>query len=185
MLNSHQIELVQKSFAKVAPIADAAAHLFYERLFVVQPSFRPMFPEDLTEQRGKLMKTLALAVASLTSVDKVIPALKSLGRRHVAYGVEDEHYDIVGGVLIWTLEQGLGAEFTDEVRDAWVTTYTIVASVMKEAAAQALAEAKADVERLNARLAREHAYSGSHSALLQPYESVEFQRWLQSAAMSA
>ena len=185
MLNSHQIELVQKSFANVATIADAAARLFYERLFVIQPSFRAMFPTDLTEQRGKLMKTLALAVAGLKSVDKVVPALKSMGRRHVAYGVEDWHYDVVGSALIWTLEQGLGADFTDEVREAWVTTYTIVASVMKEAAAQAIAEAKADVARLNARLAREHAYTGAYSALLQPYESPEFQRWLQNAAMSA
>lgn len=185
MLNSQQIETVQKSFAKVAPIADVAARLFYERLFVVQPSFRPMFPNDLTEQRGKLMKTLALAVAGLTNVEKVLPALKSLGRRHVAYGVEDEHYDIVGGVLIWTLEQGLGAEFTDEVREAWVTTYTIVASVMKAAAAEALAEAKADVARLNARLAREHAYDAPHAALMQPYESREFQQWLEGAAMGA
>lgn len=182
MLNSHQIEIVQQSFAKVAPIADVAAQLFYERLFVVQPSFRPMFPADLTEQRGKLMKTLALAVAGLTHVEKVLPALQNLGRRHVAYGVLDEHYDIVGATLIWTLEQGLGDDFTDEVRDAWVTTYTIVADVMKAAAAEAIAEAKADVARLNARLAREQAYSAPHAALMQPYESPEFQAWLQAAA---
>ena len=185
MLNSHQIELVQKSFAKVAPIADTAAQLFYQRMFTVQPSFRSMFPADLTEQRGKLMKTLALAVAGLNSIDKVVPALKSMGRRHVTYGVEDWHYDVVGTTLIWTLEQGLGADFTDEVRAAWVTTYNIVASVMKEAAAQAIAEAKADIARLNARLAREHAYNSTHAALLQPYESPEFQRWLQNAAMGA
>ena len=185
MLNNHQIELVQNSFAKVAPIADVAARLFYERMFVVQPSFRPMFPADLTEQRSKLMKTLALAVAGLTKVEKVVPALQTMGRRHVAYGVEDWQYDVVGSVLIWTLGQGLGDDFTDEVREAWVATYTIVAGVMKAAAAEAMAEAKADVARLNARLEREHEYNAPHAALMQPFESDEFQQWLQSAAVSA
>lgn len=182
MLTSHQIELVQQSFSQVAPIADVAAQLFYERLFVTNPQLRPMFPEDLTEQRGKLMKTLALAVAGLTKVDKIVPVLQSLGRRHVAYGVEDEHYDVVGANLIWTLEQGLGDAFTAEVREAWLQTYTIVASVMKEAAAEALAEAKADVARLNAQLVKERARVANHAMLSQPYESQEFQQWLQLAA---
>lgn len=176
MLNIEQIELVQQSFAKVAPIADTAAKLFYERLFVTNPQLRPLFPADMKDQRGKLMKTLAVAVAGLTKLDTVVPVLQRLGKRHAAYGVEEEHYDIVGETLIWTLQQGLGDEFTDAVRDAWLQTYTIVADVMKEAAAEALAEAWADVIRLEAERAP------ADSALAQPFESRAFQDWLQRAA---
>lgn len=180
MLNSQQIELVQKSFAKVAPIADTAAKLFYERLFATNPQLRPLFPEEMTDQRGKLMKTLAVAVAGLTKVDSIVPVLQRLGKRHAAYGVEDEHYDIVGETLIWTLKTGLGDEFTDEVRDAWLQTYTIVADVMKAAAAEALAEAWADVIRLEEE--RDRRAANADSALARPFESREFQDWLQRAA---
>ena len=49
-----QIKLVQQSFAKVAPISEQAAVLFYDRLFEIAPSVRAMFPNDMTEQRRKL-----------------------------------------------------------------------------------------------------------------------------------
>ena len=53
--------------------------------------------------------------------------LRRLGERHADYGVADAHYDTVGEALIWTLGQGLGDDFTDEVKNAWLTTYTLLA----------------------------------------------------------
>jgi hemoglobin-like flavoprotein len=136
-MTPEQVKLVQDSFAKVRPIADTAADLFYGRLFEIAPSVRPMFPEDMREQKKKLMAMLGLAVTNLDKPDTVVPALQKLGRQHVAYGTQAAHYEPVGAALLWTLEQGLGADFTPEVRTAWVETYTLVASVMKDAAAQA------------------------------------------------
>lgn len=132
-----QVRLVQESFAKVRPIADAAADLFYGRLFEIAPAVRPMFPEDMTEQKRKLMAMLGLAVSNLHRPDDVVPALERLGRQHVAFGTRAAHYEPVGAALLWTLEQGLGPDFTPEVRAAWVETYALVAGVMKGAAAQA------------------------------------------------
>ncbi|MEH2210521.1 adenylate/guanylate cyclase domain-containing protein [Nostoc sp.] len=131
-----QVELVQSSFEKVKPIADKAAELFYQRLFELAPSFRPLFKGDMKQQERKLMTTLALAVEGLRQPDQIIPALQKLGRNHTGYGVEAEYYDIVGEALLWTLAQGLGEEFTTPVRKAWEEAYTFLSEIMKEAAAE-------------------------------------------------
>ncbi len=135
-MNDNQIKLVQESFAKVAPIADQAASLFYTKLFEMDPSVKPMFKGDMTEQGQKLMKMIGMAVNSLGRLEEIVPAVQKLGERHVDYGVKDEHYDTVGGALLWTLEQGLGDDFTPECKAAWTETYTVLATTMKDAAKQ-------------------------------------------------
>lgn len=131
-----QVELVQSSFAKVKPIADKAAEIFYNRLFELEPSFRPLFKGDIKKQERKLMDTLALAVEGLRQPDKIIPAVQNLGRQHAGFGVKAEYYDIVGEALLWTLAQGLGEGFTMPVREAWEEAYTFLSEIMKEAAAE-------------------------------------------------
>jgi nitric oxide dioxygenase len=138
-MTNEQIQLVQSTFGRVRNDGDAVAALFYGRLFETAPEVRPMFRGDMTAQGRKLMTALALAVDSLTRLDSLIPALESLGRKHVGYGVQDHHYAIVGEALLWTLEKGLGLAWTPEAKDAWATTYSIVASVMQKAAAGAAA----------------------------------------------
>ena len=138
-MNQEQIQLVQSTFGRVRNDADGVASLFYGRLFEIAPDVRPMFRGDMTAQGRKLMTALALAVDSLTRLESLIPALESLGRKHVQYGVQDKHYDVVGEALLWTLEKGLGLAWTPGTRDAWATTYGIVASVMQRAAAEAAA----------------------------------------------
>lgn len=133
-------QLVQESWMQVEPIADTAATLFYDKLFELDPALRPLFPStDLREQKKKLMQTLTVAVRGLYRLDELTPALEALGRRHAGYHVKDEHYATVGQALLWTLEQGLGPSFTAEVRDAWVETYEMVASVMQRAGREAVA----------------------------------------------
>ena len=134
-----QTALVQSSFAIIAPIADDAAALFYVRLFEIDPSLRRMFPEDMAGQRKKLMQMLTAAVKGLDRLDQLVPVLQDLGRRHVAYGVTDAHYDTVGAALLWTLEMGLGRAFTPEMQLAWATVYGLLSTTMKDAARQALA----------------------------------------------
>ena len=130
LLTDKEISLVQDSFEKVAPIADKAAELFYGRLFEIAPEVRPMFKADLTEQGAKLMKTLGIAVNSLTNLEGLIPVIENLAVKHIDYGVKKEHYAPVGEALIWTLEQGLGDAFTEEVKSAWIETYTIISTTM-------------------------------------------------------
>src|ERR1700684_3765110 len=118
-----QVKLVQQSFAKVAPISETAAVLFYDRLFEVAPSVKAMFPRDMTEQRKKLMATLAVVVNGLANLQSILPAASALATRHVSYGARPEHYPVVGAALLWTLEKGLGAGWTPDLASAWTTAY--------------------------------------------------------------
>ncbi|MCB8946335.1 MAG: hemin receptor [Ardenticatenaceae bacterium] len=135
-MTPQQINLVQETFAMVLPIANQAAALFYDRLFTLDPSLRPLFRGSMDTQGQKLMSTLALAVKGLRQPDKIIPAVQHLGRKHVGYGVQPQHYATVGEALLWTLAQGLGEAFTAEVEEAWTAVYTLVATVMQEAATE-------------------------------------------------
>jgi nitric oxide dioxygenase len=133
-MTPQQISLIETSWASVAPIQDTAAGLFYQRLFVLDPSVKPMFKGDMQEQGRKLMRMLGTVVSSLTRLDELVPVAQDLARRHVGYGVQAQHYDTVGAALLWTLEQGLGSAFTDDTRDAWATAYGTLSQVMKDAA---------------------------------------------------
>ncbi len=129
-MNPAQITLVQDSFAKVAPISEQAAVLFYNRLFEVAPAVKAMFPADLTEQRKKLMGTLAVVVNGLSNLESILPAASALAKRHVSYGAKPEHYPVVGGALLWTLEKGLGKAWTPEVAAAWTAAYGTLSGYM-------------------------------------------------------
>ena len=136
-MTPQQIELVKKTWVMVVPIADKAAELFYGRLFELEPSYRQMFKNDMTEQGKKLMKTINIAVEALDDVEPLVPTLKQMGADHAGYGVVDRDYNVVGAALLWTLEQGLGEAFTDEVRNAWAAVYDVLAGTMKAGAAEA------------------------------------------------
>jgi nitric oxide dioxygenase len=125
-----QVKLVQQSFAQVAPIADTAAGIFYDRLFATAPAVKALFHGDMAEQRRKLMATLAVVVNGLGEIEVVLPAASALAKRHVGYGVKPEHYDSVGAALLWTLERGLGASWTSEIAAAWSAAYATLAGFM-------------------------------------------------------
>ncbi|QDM17860.1 hemin receptor [Tardiphaga sp. vice352] len=130
-MTPQQTELIQQSFAKVVPIADQAAVLFYDRLFEIAPDVKPMFHDaDMAEQRRKLMETLGIVVTGLSRLETVLPAASALAKRHVGYGAKDEHYPIVGSALPWTLEKGLSEAWNPELADAWTTAYGTLSGYM-------------------------------------------------------
>jgi len=133
-MTDKQVKLVQETWAKVVPISETAAELFYGRLFQLDPSLKPLFKGDIKEQGKKLMTMIGVAVKGLTDLDKIVGAVQDMGRRHAGYGVKDEHYDTVAAALLWTLEKGLEDAFTEEVKAAWTDTYVLLATTMKDAA---------------------------------------------------
>lgn len=138
-ISEKQIQLVQNSFQQVVPIAETAAGLFYQRLFETMPEASSLFRNtDIKEQGKKLMQMLGIAVAGLTKLESIVPAVKALGVRHVRYGVRDEHYQAVGEALLWTLGQGLGDAFTEEVEEAWAVVYAVLAETAIAGAHEAL-----------------------------------------------
>ena len=141
-MTPEQVLLVQASFARLAS-GNRVAEVFYERLFALDPSLRRLFSGDPAAQRGKLMAALRVVVAGLDRLDEILPAVRGLGRRHARYGAEPEHYATVGEALVWTLEQGLAADFKPAVRGAWMTAYNLLAWTMVAAAEAELRERQA------------------------------------------
>jgi hemoglobin-like flavoprotein len=141
-MNPSQIKLVQQSFARVLPIADQAAAMFYQHLFELDPELEILFKGDMRQQGKRLMNMLAVAVRGLNDLPGFAPGLRDLGARHNFYGVKPADYATVGSALLWTLNEGLGAEFTDEVKEAWTAVYAVLSDTMKSAAA-AVAQADA------------------------------------------
>ena len=136
-MTPEQIQTVRTTFAAVAPIADQAGLMFYNRLFEIDPSLRPLFKGDIATQSRTLMNMIAVAVAGLDRLDTIVPAVQALGVRHAGYGVTPAHYGTVATALLWTLGQGLGDKYTPEVEAAWVAAYTLLATTMQDAAAAA------------------------------------------------
>jgi hemoglobin-like flavoprotein len=143
-MTPEQIALVQGTWAKVVPIKDTAAELFYARLFELDPSLRTLFKGDMKEQGRKLMAMINVAVAALDKLDTIVPAVKDLGRRHSGYGVRPQDYGTVATALLWTLEKGLGDAFTPAVKEAWTQTYMVLAQTMQAAGARAPEPAPVD-----------------------------------------
>lgn len=138
-MNPEQIELVQATWRQVQPIGDTAAELFYGKLFSLDPGVRPLFKNDLKDQGRNLTAMISVAVHWLARPEKILVAVQQLGRRHVAYGVQPRHYEIVATALLWTLEKCLGEAFTPEARSAWTAAYDMLAKTMQGAAACASA----------------------------------------------
>jgi hemoglobin-like flavoprotein len=132
-MTPEQIRRVQISFDKIAPISATAGALFYQRLFELDPSLRPMFTGDMRAQSRKLMAMIELVVANLSEFEALLPQVQALGRDHVGYGVRDAHYDTVGAALLWTLRTGLEEQFAAEDEEAWAAAYTLLADAMKAA----------------------------------------------------
>ena len=131
-------DLIRASWAAVEPMADVAARLFYARLFEVDPRIAQLFHHaDMEKQRLVLMQTLSVVVGNVDRLDNLMPEVEALGRRHAGYGAAPEYFPIVGTTLLWTLEQGLGHAFTDEVAYAWADAYRRLSSSMIEAARRA------------------------------------------------
>lgn len=133
-LSAKQKQLIRDSWQRVLPVKERAAELFYGRLFELDPGVKPLFKGKLDFQGDKLMMTLNVVVNSLDDLGAVEAMLQAMGKRHVIYGVEATHYETVGAALLWVLQQTLGEYFTEEVEDAWVTAYGVIATTMKEAA---------------------------------------------------
>ena len=134
-MTPEQKETVKQTWTMVVPIADTAADLFYDKLFELDPSLKPLFEDvDLASQKKKLLQALATTVAGLDDLASLVPIISQLGRRHAGYGVVDAHYETVGRALLWTLQQGLQKAWTPAAQDAWTAAYTVISETMKAGA---------------------------------------------------
>jgi nitric oxide dioxygenase len=107
---------------------------FYGRLFETAPETERCSAATCTFRGQKLMTALATVVNNFGKFDAIVPVVRDLAKRHAAYDVEPKHYALVSAALLWTLEQGLVAEFTRALRTAWTAAYSALSEIMIAAA---------------------------------------------------
>jgi len=145
-LGKRDIDLVQQSFAKVATLgADTVGKLIFTKIFTAAPGALQLFSfkadgldfENLFRKDGKaighavgVVTTVGTAVGLLNDLEKLVPVLQELGLKHFGFSVIPAHYDVVGEALIGSLSDGLAAQFTDCVKNAWLKVYKIIKATM-------------------------------------------------------
>ena len=130
-LTKKEIALIKKSWIlleKIDPII--IGDTFYSKLFFENPELRKMFPQDMEGQYKKLVDMLDTIVARLENLDELKGDIVAMAKRHEGYGVKPEHYNLVGKALLYTLQKGLGKDWTDEKRSAWINCYSILSGTM-------------------------------------------------------
>lgn len=132
MLTEQQILLIKRSWRGLRNIDPVIiGNVFYGKLFIDVPEVKHMFGKSQEEQAKKLIDMLSLCVARLDNIESLADEIKQLGQRHVGYGVKDKHYEYVGAALIWTLKQAFKAEWNEELENAWVDCYSLIADAMR------------------------------------------------------
>lgn len=133
-----QIALIKNSWQQVALLdAVTVGGLFYTRLLECNPALRPLFRSPVPEQSKKLVQMISYVIARLDALDTVMHDIQKLAQRHVRYGVEPKHYDMVGEALIWTLQKGLPGAWNNELETAWIQCYSLLAAAMIDASQEA------------------------------------------------
>lgn len=130
-----QIQLVQRTwkiFQQIDP--NLVGTIFYGKLFADHPSLRKLFPKHMESQHRKLVDMMSLIVTHMERPLLIAPAMSSSGQRHQSYGVKPDHYQYVGEAFLWMLEKGLGADWNEEVRDAWQQCYLLASVMMQDQA---------------------------------------------------
>ncbi|MEO8150999.1 MAG: globin family protein [Bacteroidia bacterium] len=139
-MTTGEIKIIKETWAMVVPSAGEVGPLFYNRLFEIAPETKHMFTRtNIPEQSKKLLAMLSYVISKLDNLENLLEEIAALAKRHVQYGVKEEHYTKVGEALLWTLEKGLGAVWTAEVKDAWVTCYSTLSGAMIQLSAESKA----------------------------------------------
>lgn len=134
-MTKEEIKLVKQSWRVFRSIDPAVVgDLFYSKLFADNPGLRKMFPDQMTEQYKKLMDMITMVVGRLENLDQLTEEISALAQRHVQYGVRPAHYKLIGNALLWTLEKGMGTDWSNELKMAWQACYTILSATMINAA---------------------------------------------------
>jgi nitric oxide dioxygenase len=134
---SVDLEALETSFDLLAPRGDELMDEFYARLFAAAPAVRPLFPADMKKQKTMLLAALVLLRKSLGDLDAIVPTLRKMGARHVAYGATPEHYPIVGATLIASMAALAADEWKQDYETAWAAAFDIVAGAMIAGAQEA------------------------------------------------
>ncbi len=130
-MKPEHIKLVKRSWKILMGVdPKIIGDAFYSKLFTDNPGIRKLFPSDMNRQYIKLVDMLSSIIMNLNQPEFVSADIVAMSKRHTGYGVKPAHYALVGTALLWTLKQGLGTDWNQDIEDAWTSCYTSLADVM-------------------------------------------------------
>lgn len=131
-MKPEHIKLVKRSWKILMAIdPKIIGDAFYSKLFTDNPGIRKLFPTDMNQQYVKLVDMLSSIIMNLDHHSGIIlPEIAEMSKRHTGYGVKPAHYALVGTALLWTLKQGLGTDWNQDIEDAWNNCYRTLAETM-------------------------------------------------------
>ena len=131
-MTAREIQTVRKTWKIFQQIdSQLIGEIFYGKLFSDHPSLRRLFPKDMQAQHQKLIDMLSWIITRLKTPEYLAEELAALGKRHVNYGVAKSYYPYVGEALLWTIKQGLGSDWDEEVEEAWASCFKMIAEGMQ------------------------------------------------------
>ena len=140
MVDEALIERLERSFKLLAPRGQELVDRFYAKLFSENRPLREMFPDNMTEQKQKLLASLVFVVQNLRKPDQMVDPLREMGRRHAGYGTQAEHYPVVRDTLVAVMGEMAGEAWNDQLTADWNAALNVVAGIMLEGAKTAVAQ---------------------------------------------
>jgi nitric oxide dioxygenase len=128
------LALLKESFTHLAVDAEGATLALFERLFQLDPRLRFLFPEDLSDQKHRLMSMIGFVVRRLHRWEQIEPRLRNLGLRHVSYGAKASDYRTFERAMLDVLASRLNLSEDSETLRAWSLLFAAVSEAMLEAA---------------------------------------------------
>jgi hemoglobin-like flavoprotein len=126
-------ELLQKSFSLFEAKSEQLVEVFYQKLFAQYPKLAKLFEGVRMErQREMLLNPLTGVIRYAETPSSLWPVLSDLGSRHTRYGVQPEHYPLVGESLLSAMAELGGEDFTPNMRTAWAEAYSVISAVMMQ-----------------------------------------------------
>lgn len=132
MLSQKTIEIVKAITPVVAANAETITRRFYELMFEANPEVKVFF-NQAHQHLGGQQKALAGAIcayfANIDNLDALGPVVEIIAQKHCSFGIQSEHYPIVGKHLLAAVKDIMGDAATDEIIDAVAEAYGLLADV--------------------------------------------------------
>ncbi|HEX2011021.1 MAG TPA: NO-inducible flavohemoprotein [Roseateles sp.] len=142
MFSPQTIALIKATVPVLKQQGEAITEHFYHLMLSEHPELKAFFNEA-HQAAGTQARALAGAVLAYAShidrLEALAPALPRIVQKHVALGVQPEHYPIVGACLLRAIREVLGEIASDEIIAAWGEAYGALARLLIDAEEQVYA----------------------------------------------
>ncbi len=124
-LSHKEISLIKATKEKITENSQEIRMSFYNKIFELDPSAKLLFRESFLSIKA-LPDSIEFMFKHVGNLNEAIPELRKLGLKHKTYKVKPKHYPIAREALLWTFQEYIGNDFTEELREAWIKLFNFM-----------------------------------------------------------